>query len=178
MHAELQLNPLTDLKFPATVLVVARLPDRFDLWVRRARQTADAGRQLDWVLGAMVALPEWYFLNIGTAERPQLACDTIENIPVLLVFTDAGRLTDLVPTSSQAGEPATVTIPAAAALAWCVDRHQGLLVNAGDDSVLVPPDALAAFHREWLQRRATVATGFWIPHATSEEEDFWQEHGL
>ena len=50
-----------------------RLPDRFDLWVRKARVSADPERQIDWVLGALVARDELYFLNIGTKEKPRIA---------------------------------------------------------------------------------------------------------
>jgi hypothetical protein len=43
---------------------------------------------------------------------------------------------------------------------------------------MIPFAQLESYHAEWSQRGGRQASGFWIPNMTSEEEDFWQEHGL
>ena len=163
---------------------MARLPDRFDLWVRKARQSADPARQADWVLGALAGLPAWHFLNLGTREQPRSAEGEIDGLTCLLVFSDPDRIDDLL---AEAGKPSgkalpVITIPTVAAMPWCLERRaqgcDGLLVNPGSEAFLLPMDHLETFYREWSRRGGRQASGFWIPHMTSEEEDFWQEHGL
>ena len=162
---------------------MARLPDRFDLWVRKARACADPARQADYVLGALAGLEAWHFLNVGTPANPQPAEGQMEGGLQLLVFTDTGRIEEIVGGSRQNGDPLPViTIPTAAAFPWCLERRAsgcaGLLVNPGEDAVLLPMGQVEAFHAEWRQRGGRQASGFWIPNLTSEEEDFWQENGL
>jgi hypothetical protein len=158
----------------------ARLPDRFDLWVRQARECPDPVRQVDYVLGALAALEEWLFLNTGTPEKPQIARTLIGADPCVFVFSDPHRVAELI--QAAPGEPSSaptlLTIPTANALVWCVENKLGLLINPGDDSVLIPLKEVADFHSEWSQRAGGLASGYWIPSMTSEEEDFWQEHGL
>jgi hypothetical protein len=127
-------------------------------------------------------LKEWYFLNIGTKETPQAAKLPIESEECLIVFSDPGRIEDVInaslnPEDFPKNEPPVITIPTAAAMAWCVERRAGALVNPGEDSALVPFERLKAFHAEWRQRGGRQAAGFWIPNMTTEEEDFWQEQG-
>ena len=155
---------------------MSRLPNRFDLFVRRARECADPARQVDYVLGAMAALPAWYFLNVGTQEKPEPAAGEHNSEPIILVFTDGERANELV---GNRKELSVLSIPQPAAIEWCVKLHHGLLVNGGGgESCIIPWAQLEAFHTEWLQRGAGQASGFWIPNLTTAEEDFWQEHGL
>jgi hypothetical protein len=162
---------------------MSRLPDRFDLWVRRAKSFSDPERQLDFVLGALVTLPDWYFLNVGTAENPQPAVGEFDSARSLVVFSDAGRIME-VAEQMELPKPEThaMAIPSAKALVWCVDEKPGrceaLLVNPGEDAALIPLARVADFAREWQARDALQASGFWIPNLTGEEEEFWQEHGL
>jgi hypothetical protein len=162
---------------------MSRLPDRFDLWVRKARECSDPARQVDYVLGALAGLKEWHFLNIGTKETPQAAQTQIESDRCLLVFTDLGRIEEMVDEDSgllkdKEALP-VISIPTPIAMAWCVECRVGLLVNAREDAdtVLIPFDQVQAFHTEWSQRGGRQASGFWIPNMTTQEEDFWQEHG-
>ncbi len=161
---------------------MGRLPDRFDLWLRKARESTDPARQVDYVLGALVGLKEWFFLNTGTKERPMAAKTQIESDLCVLVFSDAARVEEflegkegLVPKGDVL--PAIV-IPSAAALAWCVESQTGLLLNPNGEGVLIPLEQVKAFHAEWIQRGGRQAAGYWIPNMTSEEEDFWQANGL
>jgi hypothetical protein len=162
---------------------MTRLPDRFDLWVRKARECQDPARQVDYILGAMAGLKEWYFLNTGTKENPQCAKTRIGPDDCFIVFSDPGRIEDLVqaslsPEEFPKKETPVITIPTAAAMAWCVENRAGLLVNPRDEgTVLIPFEQVEAFHAEWSQRGGRQAAGFWIPNMTTEEEDFWQEHG-
>jgi hypothetical protein len=162
-----------------------RLPDRFDLWVRKARTCPDPGRQLDYILGALAGLPEWHFLNVGTPDRPQIATTEMEDSPVLLVFSDAERVLEVAKQlhlASPREAPPVVVIPGAEALTWCLGpaapKWESLLINPGEDAALVPREQVETFAREWRARGGSAAAGFWIPNLTSEEEDFWQEHGL
>jgi hypothetical protein len=160
---------------------MARLPDRFDLWVRKARECQDVARQADYVLGALAGLKEWYFLNLGTEAAAQAAETEIEGARCLLVFSDATRIEELLQEREglRPGDAMPVmTIPTAAAMVWCLERPAGLLVNPGEDAVMIPFRQLEHFHTEWSGRGGPQAVGFWIPNLTTAEEDFWQEHGL
>ena len=160
---------------------MARLPDRFDLWVRKARTCEDTARQADYILGALAGLKEWHFLNVGTREAPQAAQAHIEADPCRLVYSDVSRIEELIQEGEavQKKDPLPViTIPAAAAMAWCVEGRTGLLVNPGEDAVIIPLEQVEIFQAEWRQRGGRQAAGFWIPNMTTEEEDFWREHGL
>ncbi len=162
---------------------MSRLPDRFDLWVRKARECLDPERQADYVLGALAALNDWYFFNVGTKEKPRISESEIENHRYMLVFSDYSRIEELVEDTLAKGAPLPIiSMPTAAAMSWCIERKAegcaGLLVNPGDFAAIVPLCQLEAFHAEWSQRGGRQASGFWIPNLTSEEEDFWHEHGL
>ncbi len=160
---------------------MARLPDRFDLWVRKAKECPDYARQADLVLGALAALDEWHFLNLGSAEKPQAARTQIDGDAYILVYSDTGRIEDFLKEQGRAlkGAPLPIiSVPTEAAMKWCVECRTGLLVNPPDDAVMIPLDQLEAFQSEWSRRSDRQASGFWIPNMTSEEEDFWQEHGL
>jgi len=126
----------------------------------------------------LAGLEEWSFLNAGTKENPLPAEAEIEGARDVLVFSDPGRIGEIRGEGAPKGDPlAAITMPTAAAMAWCVERRVGVLVNPGEDSALVPFDRLEAFHAEWSRRGGRQAAGFWIPNLTTEEEDFWQEHG-
>jgi hypothetical protein len=157
---------------------MARLPDRFDLWVRRARACADPERQADYVLGALASLPYWHLLNIGTRETPQPAEAEVEGGRHLLVFSDSDRVEEV--TAGAEAMPPPISMPTIKAFPWCLARADcaGLLINPGEDAVLVPRDHVEHFYQAWLARQARQPIGYWIPNMTSEEEDFWQQHGL
>jgi hypothetical protein len=159
-----------------------RLPDRFDLWIRQARGCPDPARQLDYILGAMMALPAWHFLNLGTREQPQPATGEIEGGRVLLVFSDADRVIEAAGEPKSPSAPPVISVPSSAALAECLGsglfRCDALLVNPGEDAAVIPREQLVIFEREWRARDGAAARGYWIPNLTSEEEDFWQQHGL
>lgn len=159
--------------------MMARLPDRFDLWVRRARKCGNSVRQIDYVLGALAGLKEWHFLNRGSREKPQAAETEIEGARYLLLFSDVDRIEEIIRESGRADNPLPViSIPTAAAMAWCLEQQAGILVNPGEDAVMIPLKQLELFHNEWSQRGKLKASGFWIPNLTTQEEDFWQEHGM
>jgi len=160
---------------------MARIPDRFDLWVRKARECDNPVRQVDYVLGALAGLKEWHFFNLGTKEKPQAARTQIDTDPYLLVYSDLGRIEDFIQEQGAVPRNAplpVITVPAPAAMAWCVECRVGLLVNAPEPAVMIPFAQVEAFHAEWSKRGGRQAPGFWIPNMTSEEEDFWQQHGI
>ena len=158
---------------------MAKLPDRFDLWVRKARECPDPARQADYILGALIGLRECHCLNLGTREQPQPAEAEIEGRHYLLIFSDPGRIGEMFEGAGRKDEALQViTMPAPTVLTWCVEKQAGLLVNPGDDAALVPLEPLTSFHAEWSKRGGREASGFWIPNLTTQEEDFWQEQGL
>jgi hypothetical protein len=162
---------------------MAAIPDRFDLWVRKARECGDPARQVDYVLGALAGLNDWHFLNLGTGQKPRAAEAEIEGGRHVLVFSDAGRIEEILHEGGQSVRPLSViTIPTVAAMTWCLERQAegcvGLLVNPGDYAVVILMEQLRAFHAEWSRRGGRETIGFWIPSMTTEEEDFWQENGL
>jgi hypothetical protein len=157
---------------------MARLPDRFDLLVRQARTQIDPARQADMLLGALAALREWHFLNVGDRENPRPAQGEIEGGAHLLLFSDRERIGEIAP-ARENEPPPVISIPTAQAMPWVLaSRAAGLLVNPGADAFVIPLEQLGKFYEEWQQRGGGLASGFWIPGLTSEEEDFWQEHGL
>jgi len=162
---------------------MARLPDQFDLWIRKARECDDPIRQVDYVIGSLMALNEWHFLNVGTKENPEPAMVEIDDGRYLLVFSDVARIEEVVGEGKGEGDALPViNIPSAAAMTWCLEQKEtgcsGLLVNPGDYAALIPMPQLEYFQAEWKQHKARQPTGFWIPNLTTEEEDFWQQHGL
>ena len=162
---------------------MSRLPDRFDLWIRQAKASTDPDRQLDYILGALMALPEWFFLNIGTQNDPLPAFSEVEGVRYLLVFSDPERVADIAAQIGIDGsEPPVIAINSAHALLWCVAERpmqsQGLLVNPGPDGAAVPVERVAAFSHAWDAQGGQATAGFWIPNLTTEEEEFWHENGL
>lgn len=160
---------------------MSRLPDRFDLQVRKARACTDPVRQADYVLGALAGLAEWHFLNLGTKEKPQAARTQIDADPYILVYSNTGRIEDFIREQglgNGSGALPVISAPTEAAMAWCVECGVGLFVNPPEDAVMIPFEQVKAFHAEWVKRGARQSAGFWIPNMTSEEEDFWQEKGL
>ena len=71
-----------------------------------------------------------------------------------------------------------ISVATEAAIKWCVECKVGLLINPGEDAVMIPSELVKSFNDEWIQHGGRAASGYWIPNMTSEEEDFWQEHGL
>ena len=164
---------------------MAAIPDRFDLWVRKARQEAVPERQVDLLLGSLFALRDWYFLNRESEDRPEPAMVDLQGETHLLVFSEAGRVNDFAEESGlcQCGDRAEFfSVPALKAAEYCrrfrAVGAAGILVNPGDHAFAVTLDGLEEFDRQWRERGARAGEGFWIPNMTSEEEDFWQEHGL
>jgi hypothetical protein len=161
---------------------MARLPDRFDLWVRKARACPHPARQLDYILGALLALPAWHFLHLGPRDQPQPAIAELETERLLVVFTDPDRVIEAAGDAAFPTQPPVYSLPAAEALRACLAdgplRSDGLLINPGEEAAVIPHEQVAAFEQEWREQGGPRRAGFWIPHATTEEEDFWQEHGL
>ncbi len=149
--------------------------------VRKARTCTDPVRQADYVLGALAGLKEWHFLNLGTKEAPRAARTEIDTDPYLLVYSNPDRIEEFVQDQGGAlaqGPLPIITVATAAALKWCVECRVGLFVNAPEDAVMIPLAQVANFYSEWVQAAGRPSSGFWIPNMTTEEEDFWQEHGL
>jgi len=162
---------------------MAALPDQFDLWVRRARETADPERQLDLLLGSLCALKEWYFFNQGDTPNPRPAIAELEGRRYIIAFSSAGKLQDAFgKTKSGRKRIPYISVKAIRAIPYCLEFRgancAGIFVNPGGYSFTVEMGAMEKFDREWKARGDRSGQGFWIPNMTTEEEDFWQEHGI
>jgi hypothetical protein len=162
---------------------MAALPDQFDLWVRRARETAGPERQIDLLLGSLCALKEWYFYNQGDTPNPRPATAEHEGRRYVVTFSSPGKLEDVF--GGPPGKPRRIpyiSVKAIDAIPYCLKfRNEGcvgILVNPGDYCFTIDLNAMEKFDREWKARGGRKGQGFWIPNMTSEEEDFWQEHGV
>lgn len=170
---------------------MSALPDWFDLWVRRARDlpVGDSQRQVDLLLGAVFVMPVVYFWNIGSEARPAPAIGEDEDGRQLaLLFTQAGKLEDVLEErhdgiiDGHEGLP-VIGVPPVQVGGYLQDLNAdgagigSILVNPGEYAFQIEVLAWEAFSVSFEQRDPE-ARGFWIPHMTTEEEDFWEEHGL
>jgi hypothetical protein len=159
------------------------LPDSFDVAVRRAREMNRGQRQVDYTLGLLFAQSEWHFVNHGTAEKPFPALIDLDTARVLVIFSSLEKYQDFVELSTEtpANQSPSISIPVEVATGYCLQFRpagcQAILVNPGEFAFQVSLEALKEFDENWRSRPDT-ARGFWIPNMTTEEEDFWNEHGL
>ena len=126
------------------------------------------------MLGALAALREWHFFNIGTKEKPEPATAPSEEVEgrYLLVFSDTDRIEEMLEGRIAKDDLLPViTIPTALAMDFCLglkaDGCAGLLLNPGEDAALIPLVQLESFYAEWKQRGGRQASGFWIPGMTT-----------
>ncbi len=162
---------------------MAFLPDQFDLWVRKAKQMAPA-RQLDCLLGMLFAQPEWFFFNQD--EKKVLPAQIeIENAKCLILFSDSRKMLEFFENAmhQKLDQLPSLAIPAASGTEFCLQFRasgcEAILVNPGTEPFQVSLEALERFNLEWqAYHRSQASRGFWIPNMTTEEDDFWQEHGL
>ncbi|HSI84863.1 MAG TPA: hypothetical protein VK970_13815 [Candidatus Methylacidiphilales bacterium] len=181
---------------------MVNIPDQFDLDVRRAKRQSDPEQQMELLLGALLARKEWYFYNIGTQEKPEPARVEIEDRPYLLVFSSADKLhnlRDLQQGDRKDAEPSPVmstelpnfSIPCMQAVDYCLaladaqlggDQSaallEGMLINPGDHAFAISMASFRHYMAAWKERGGHIGQGFLIPNISTEEDDFYQEHGL
>jgi hypothetical protein len=162
---------------------MADLPDSFDLWVRRAR-TASPTRQTEILLGTLLGQLRWYFIN-QNKEHPTPAAVTLDGQFLLLLFTSPDRAGNFIEASQHRNhhDPVSmIDLSPEQAVPWCLNFApqgvSGLLVNPGDYAFTIDFPGLNLFYQQWQNSGSRSGQGFWIPNMTSEEEDFWQEHGV
>jgi hypothetical protein len=162
---------------------MASIPDHFDLWVRKAQQMPEE-RQLDCLLGSLFAGKEWFFYNQGVCQTVDPAMVELDGVKCLMLFSSADKMFDFVQSAScrTVEQLPSIAIPAEKGAEFCLQFRaagaEAILVNPGDYAFRISFDALESFARDREAHRAEARRGFWIPNMTSEEEDFWQEHGL
>jgi hypothetical protein len=177
-------SPLADYE-NRPIIITMRIPDRFDLCVRKVKKTVDPNRQLDILLGALLSKEELFFWNIGSKNDPQPATALLEDALCLIIFSDGNRLQESMENLDEQSARKNVQttgligLPAQKAFQLCVDLQAGLLVNplSGEDNFHVAAEPVKTFFEEW-KASGHLGTGFWVPSMTDEEEDFWQENGL
>ncbi|PTY03974.1 hypothetical protein DB346_02615 [Verrucomicrobia bacterium LW23] len=181
---------------------MATIPDQFDLGVRRARLAADPDEQMEILMGALLARAEWYFLNIGTRHAPEAARVDMDDGPYLLLFTSPDKLHNLTDLRRGCREdyesPAPMpnfSIPCLKAVDYCLGLGdaalaaapsapggaavvRGLFINPGDYAFAVPMERFRQYITDWRERGGHLGQGFLIPNTSTEEDDFYQEHGL
>lgn len=158
---------------------MSALPDQFDLWVKKARKALPE-RQLDYLLGILFASLEWEFINQGDGEKPAPAIGEVGGKLWILVFTSKSKAIDLLDLKNgDAMSFISIKPEQAVPYLWAFAQvAAGILVNPGEYGYSIEFPALDSFYEEWMSRGGREKQGFWIPNLTSEEENFWQEHGL
>ena len=165
---------------------MSRIPDRFDLLVRKAReQTRTPERQSDLLLGGLFAVKEWHFINRGDSKDPRPAFVELDLTLCVLVFSGPDQADDFTVGRGErkSNDPlGLISIRPGDAVEYIqqLEPHgcHHLLVNPGPFCFQVTIAEVSRFHNEWRLGGGESGIGFWIPNMTSEEEDFWQEHGL
>jgi hypothetical protein len=124
---------------------------------------------------------------MGTRATPVPATGIINGKPHLFVFSAPGKIQDILEDVTKKNNPAIpyISVRTANAADFCLQYAQekngscaGILVNPGDYAFSVDFAALRQFDTEWKAAGGAEKRGFWIPGMTTEEEDFWQEHGI
>lgn len=163
---------------------MAAIPDSFDLQVRRAKSAAPE-RQVDFLVGALFALSEWWLINQGSETEPYPVIVEMGAAKCVVVFSAPGKLQDFADGArGERVEVPNLAIRVPEVVEYCLRFREvgatAILVNPGDFAFTVELDALESFAMAWRERRAATGEprGFWIPNMTTEEEDFWQSHGL
>ena len=125
-------------------------------------------------------------MNRGSETEPYPAVVELGAAKCVVVFSAPGKLQDFADElrGEKVEEMPNLAIRVPEVVDYCLlFRGAGataILVNPGDFAFTVELDALESFTNAWRERRAAKgeSRGFWIPNMTSEEEDFWQSHGL
>lgn len=161
------------------------IPDQFDVFVRRARERFDPARAEDMLIGNLFALKEWHLLNAGTAEDPRPRFAELDGTVFLLVFSHPEKADAFTEARGERGgrDPlGLISMRPGDAADYCRALRGSscgaILVNPGPFAYAVALEGLLKYHEAWSRRGAELASGFWIPNMTTEEEDFWQEHEL
>ena len=78
-----------------------------------------------------------------------------------------------------------IAMPASKALEYMTMLEakgvEAMLVNPGEYAFAMTLKEVRRFYEAWEARdpdERQASRGFWIPKMTSEEDDFWEEHGL
>ncbi|NJK90660.1 MAG: hypothetical protein HC904_01790 [Blastochloris sp.] len=165
---------------------MSRLPDRFDLLVRKVRDTGMApDRQLDLLLAALFTVKEAHLINAGTEAEPRPSFVELDGEILMPVFSSVDQADTYSSERGQRGDrDALGLISMPPPLLLEVSRlftdsgcHHWF-VNPGPYGFILPLHEVESYESQRAQAQASAHTGFWIPNLTSEEEAFWEDHGL
>jgi hypothetical protein len=165
---------------------MSRLPDRFDLLVRKMREReSDPQRQLDFLLAAFFTLKEAHLLNAGGQEDPRPRFVQMDALILMPVFSSADQADSYTIEQQQRSDRdplGLISMPPLSVLEYA-QEWKGLgcehwFVNPGPYGFIVSV-AEAEFYQQQRAESAQANTmGFWISNPTAEEEAFWEDHGL
>jgi hypothetical protein len=165
---------------------MSRLPDRFDLLVRKVRdESYSPERQMDFLLAAFFALQEAHLINAGDATQPRPSFVELDQLILMPVFSSAdqadtytserGQRQDHDPLGLLSMRPASLLEYAQAFKDY---GCQHWIINPGPYGFILSLEEVEAYQLERKKSASSPNVGFWIPNMTSEEEAFWEDHGL
>lgn len=167
---------------------MTRIPDRFDLLVRKVRDgEMTPERQFDFLMSAIFTLKEVHLINNGGEVTPIPAFVELDGQVLMPVFSSADQAdtysiereqrNDNDPLGLISMKPAYLLEYAKEFIPYgCKDW----IINPGPYGFILSLDSLQGYYEEFRKQAEEKpdGAGFWIPNMSTEEEDFWLENGL
>ncbi|GEM_PF-984844 len=165
---------------------MSRLPDRFDLLVRQVRKEAGSPeRQIDFLMAAFFALKEAHLLNTGNEATPMPSFVELDNLILMPVFSSADQADTYTSERGQRQDRdplGLISLQPPALLEYTrAFKDYGChhwIINPGPYGFIVPVEDAETYQKQRLESGEKSHIGFWIPNMTTEEEAFWEDHGL
>lgn len=165
---------------------MSRIPDRFDLIVRQVRETSfQPERQLDFLLAAFFTLKEAHLINAGDEDNPLPAFVELDQTVLMPVFTSADQADTYTSERGQRSdhEPlGLISMKPELALDYAqAFKSYGCyhwIINPGPYGFMLSLAEIESYQQQRKESAQAPNYGFWIPNLTSQEEAFWEDHGL
>jgi len=165
---------------------MSRLPDRFDLLVRKVREgdfTPD--RQIDFLLAAFFTLKEAHLINAADEVSPLPTFLELDEAVLMPVFTSADQADTYTSERGQRGDHddlCLISMPPAIVLDYAESFTsygcKDWFINPGPFGFIISLQEAQAYQQQKNKVGQRPDIGFWIPNLTSQEEAFWEDNGL
>jgi hypothetical protein len=165
---------------------MSRLPDRFDLLVRKVREEPySPERQLDFLLAAFFTLKEAHLINTGMEASPMPSFVELDNLILMPVFSSTDQADTYTSERGQRGDRDPLGLISLQPLslleysrAFTEFGCSHWIINPGPYGFILGLDEAEAYQKAFRASVDQHSRGFWISNLTSEEEAFWEDHGL